>query len=569
MLHLPLAIESAFSAILRAREAGHGPQYRYLLALCFVLSLSSLAEAGLLNPPVNTSPVTPATANNGEFLPVRDAYPLSVEVLSDRLLLHFQITPGYFLYGDRFAASTSDAAHHTTNLMLVKEKGDVVYDEFFQKDVEKFHRDITVTALLPANADPDGLDTDITFQGCAEAGLCYPPETVHFRIDSRTHTAVEIAGNTSDDSSTGNSAADNSTTKMLTAQTTSAEQPSSLAVMFAFAFIGGLILNLMPCVFPVLSIKLLSLARSNLSGAHVREHSWCYTLGVVSTFVATALVLIALRTSGEALGWGFQLQSPWFVGALAFLFFMLALDMSGFIGLGSRFAGVGQPLTEGSHYRHSFFTGVLAVIVASPCSVPFMGVALGYALTQPLWAALVIFSGIGIGLAAPFLVFAYVPWLIRHLPKPGAWMETLKHWLALPLYLTSLWLLWVLWHQIGDIAPHTNAQAGVEKYSAATLAADLAQHEPVFVELTADWCITCLVNEKTALTRPDVTASMKQHHIHYLRGDWTNRDTEITALLKEHQRAGVPLYLYYDANGKLSILPQILSGQVMLDAFNN
>jgi thiol:disulfide interchange protein DsbD len=534
----------------------HYKSWLWLLLAC--CSFLTPLQAGQLDNHENISPVTPAASATDDFLAVREAYPLSIEILPDRLLLHWHITPGYFLYADKFRL-TATSHQQAVGLQISKEQGEITYDDYFQKEVEKFHQDTTVTAVLPAGFSETLLDLSVTYQGCAEAGLCYPPETIPYHVDRNTHTASEIVAS--------------SVTMRATNphDTLPHAAPASFIWMFLFALLGGLILNLMPCVFPVLSIKLLSFANSNQSSSHVREHSWCYTLGVLTTFVLTALLLMLLRQSGAMIGWGYQLQSPWFVAALAIVFMVLALSMSGFIQIGTQWMGVGQQLTDGNHYRHSFFTGVLAVIVASPCSVPFMGVALGYALTQPVYASLVIFLGLGIGLASPFLLFAYWPWLIQHLPKPGAWMETLKHWLALPLYLSSLWLFWVLSHQL--IAPTATTSPNTDHvwqpYSAQTLSGYLDAHEPVFVELTADWCITCLVNEKTSLTRPAVADAMKQHHIHYLRGDWTSRDAEITELLKQHQRAGVPLYLYYDANGKLTILPQILSEQTMLDTFHN
>jgi thiol:disulfide interchange protein len=483
---------------------------------------------------------------------VDKAYQLEVEVQADRLLLHWSIAEGYYLYGDQFQIGLAQGQQNIRT-QLQSEKGEVAYDDYFQKNVEKFRLFTTQTLLLPGNIDTQSGNFVLSsrFQGCADAGLCYPPETFYFAINFATKTTTAVAD------PQAMAAAPEATGKL------------SFALMFVFALLGGLILNLMPCVFPVLSIKLLSFAKSNESASHLKTHSWFYTFGVLSTFTLTALLLMVLRNAGAIIGWGFQLQSPIFIACLALLFLVLGLSLSGFINIGTRFMGVGQNLTAGSHYRNSFFTGVLAVIVASPCSVPFMGVALGYALTQPTAAALVIFLGLGIGLASPFLVFAYVPWLIQHLPKPGLWMEKLKHWLALPLYLSSVWLLWVLWHQL--VLPthtETNANQHWEKYSAQTLSGYLDNDEAVFVELTADWCITCLVNEKTSLNRAAVLSTMKTKNIHYLRGDWTKGDVEITALLKQYQRGGVPLYIYYGKNKSVTVLPQLLTEQIVLDTLN-
>lgn len=517
------------------------------IPLLLVVSLSIQADAfantsSLTNN--NTSSLSTGISATDNFLPVFEAYQLEVQVQPGKLQLNWQIADGYYLYGDQFRLTLSrDGTMLATE--ITQEPGDMAYDDYFEKEVEQYRFLATQTLSLPAEATPGNLILSASFQGCADAGLCYPPETLRYEINPVAGTATLLAPDAEE-----------------------VATPTTFVMMFLFALLGGLILNLMPCVFPVLSIKLLSFARSNQSDSHLREHSWFYTLGVLTTFLLTALLLMVLRSSGAAIGWGYQLQSPIFIALLSVLFLVLGLSMSGFINLGTRWMGVGEQLTAGGHYRNSFFTGVLAVIVASPCSVPFMGVALGYALTQPVYASLVIFVGLGLGLASPFLVFAYVPWLIQHLPKPGPWMEKLKHWLALPLYLSAIWLLWVLFHQTLGLESASSRAANHywENYSAQLLENYLAADEPVFVELTADWCITCLVNEKVALTRPAVLNAMKENNIHYLRGDWTNRDPAITELLRQHQRGGVPLYLFYDKNENLTVLPQLLTEQTVLDA---
>jgi thiol:disulfide interchange protein len=521
---------------------------KWLTILLLIVSLSAgadpLTSASLVNK--TSSSFSAGISATDDFLPVFEAYPLKVQVQPNHILLNWHIADGYYLYGDQFRFSLLRDGKPLA-MEITREQGEIAYDDYFEKEVEQFRFFTTQSLSLPADTSGE-LTLSAGFQGCADAGLCYPPETLHYRIDLAAGTATPV-----DTASTS-----------LPVHT---EKPASFIVMFVFALLGGLILNLMPCVFPVLSIKLLSVARSNQSNSHLREHSWFYTLGVLTTFLLTAILLILLRNSGAAIGWGYQLQSPLFIGLLAILFLVLGLSMSGFITIGTRWMGVGEQLTAGNSYHNSFFTGVLAVIVASPCSVPFMGVALGYALTQPTVASLVIFAGLGLGLASPFLVFAYVPWLIKHLPKPGPWMEKLKHWLALPLYLSAIWLLWVLFHQtIGlESASSRHANQYWENYSAQKLENYLAADEAVFVELTADWCITCLVNEKVALTRPAVLNSMKENNIRYLRGDWTNRDPVITALLTQHQRGGVPLYLFYDKEKNLTILPQLLTEQTVLN----
>ncbi|WP_294131841.1 protein-disulfide reductase DsbD family protein [Pseudohongiella sp.] len=224
----------------------------------------------------------------------------------------------------------------------------------------------------------------------------------------------------------------------------------SLLTIIVFAILGGLILNLMPCVFPVLSIKVLNLtAKGTASSGQKKMHGLAYTAGIVLTFMALASVLLVLRAGGEAVGWAFQLQSPWFVALLVFLFFVMGLSLSGVYEFGTRLMGVGTSLTTSKGYKSSFFTGVLATVVASPCTAPFMGAALGFALAQSWVVAMIVFAFLGLGMALPFLALAFSPALMKHMPKPGPWMVTFKEFMAFPMYAAALWLLWVLGVQVG------------------------------------------------------------------------------------------------------------------------
>lgn len=399
----------------------------------------------------------------------------------------------------------------------------------------------------------------------------------------------------------------------------------SIFSVFLFAMVGGLILNLMPCVFPVLSLKAMSLASN--SGAPVREqrmHGVAYAAGVILSFVALAGILLSLQAGGALIGWGFQLQSPWFVASLVFLFFLMGLAMSGVIEIGTGIMGVGSELTEKDGYTGSFFTGVLASVVASPCTAPFMGAALGFAFTQPMPVALTVFVALGLGMALPFLLISFIPALANKLPRPGAWMLTFRQFLAFPLYATAVWLLWVLGRQtsvdamamivlgcvfvaaaawmyqrqsdsnwryveiaavivciVGIVSllssslfqPQQGAVAvaegeNFEAYSDARLAQLRENGQPVFVNMTASWCITCLVNERVALGSDTITEAMAEKGVTYLKGDWTNNDPAITEVLKRYQTSGVPLYLMYpaDPSQPAEILPQILTENIVLDA---
>jgi thiol:disulfide interchange protein DsbD len=400
------------------------------------------------------------------------------------------------------------------------------------------------------------------------------------------------------------------------------ERSLGLGEALLFALLGGLILNLMPCVFPVLSMKALSLARGAHRGAgHRRADALAYTAGVLATFTLIAGALLALRAGGAEIGWGFQLQSPLVVTALAYLLFAVGLVLSGVVSVGEGLAGMGSSLASRGGLAGSFFTGALATIVATPCTAPFMAGALGFALVQPAPIALAVFEALGLGLALPYLLLGFAPALARALPKPGAWMERFRQFLAFPVYATVVWLVFVLQAQAGPFAA-TSVLAGLvligfaawawdaaklastrartigataaivaivgavllvrsvdddavaapnatpaqtsdavkwQSFSQARLDSLLAEGKPVFIDFTAAWCITCKVNETVALT-PDVARQMETRGVVALRGDWTRRDAEITRVLQAHGRAGVPLYLYYKAGAREPrVLPQILT----------
>ncbi|WP_245969724.1 protein-disulfide reductase DsbD family protein [Thiocapsa rosea] len=409
------------------------------------------------------------------------------------------------------------------------------------------------------------------------------------------------------------------------------DRPIGLPLAFAFALLGGLILNLMPCVFPILAMKALSLV-NGLSGQGpeaARErvlHGVAYTTGVLLFFAGLAVLLLALRAGGAAVGWGFQLQYPPFVVFMAYVFFVIGLSLSGAVTLGARLMSLGGART-GSGTAGAFGTGALAALVAAPCTAPFMGAALGYAVTLSWPLALAIMLTLGFGLALPFLLLSLVPQLARLLPKPGAWMETLKQALAFPMFAAAAWLVWVLSVQTGSAGvalvlgglvllafalwlrertrglPSVRRRWGLagtsaalicalylgvatdrltaptlsegevsasglasEPYSPERLAAAIDARRPVFVNMTAAWCITCLVNERVALSASDVARSFTDAGVLYLKGDWTNRDPAITAYLADHGRNGVPLYVFYPADGDPQVLPQILTEDMVLRA---
>ena len=422
---------------------------------------------------------------------------------------------------------------------------------------------------------------------------------------------------------------------LATSTTAPAEQkaPFSLLLIFGWAFLGGLILNLMPCVFPVLGLKVMSfVSHAHESRRGARAQGLIFTLGILVSFWALSGLLIALRAQGEALGWGFQLQSPGFVIFLITLLFTLGLVFLGVFEIGMGLSGAGSGLTSKKGAWGAFFSGILATLVATPCTAPFMGVALGFALSQPAWMALCIFTALAIGMASPYLVLSFFPGLLKFLPRPGAWMESFKEAMAFPLFATVVWLLWVfgLQTQIGAVAevlfglvlvgllcwiygrwgafhqslktrriayllsglfatgalflftqaartpsnstPLPAAQSDIpwEPFSPERLAALRAKGQPVFIDFTAAWCLTCQANLRGALSNPEVIQAIQDKSITPLIADWTRRDPIITQALADIGRSGVPTYALYPAhsiNGPI-ILPEVLTVDLLLEAFN-
>jgi thiol:disulfide interchange protein DsbD len=397
-----------------------------------------------------------------------------------------------------------------------------------------------------------------------------------------------------------------------------------LVDILAAALLGGLILNLMPCVFPVLAMKAVGLARlSGVHRGHARTHAIAYAAGVIATFLALGAGLLALRAAGSAAGWGFQFQSPAFVGLMALLLFAVGLNLSGVYQIGGGIAGAGQSLAGRRGMIGSFCTGLLAVLVATPCTAPFMATAIAAALGAPSGVTLGVFAMLGVGLAAPYVLLACLPGLNRALPRPGAWMEVLRQALAFPMYGAALWLVWVVSQEAGpagvlasgggillaafaawllgltqqnasaklrragrtvslaavvagcvlialtasSAGPAPAATAGAEAFTPARLAALRAEGKPVFVNMTAAWCVTCLVNERVALAPAPVRAAFAAHGVAYLKGDWTRANPDITAFLRAHARDGVPLYVMYPSgNHAPEVLPQILTEGIVLAA---
>ncbi|MBI1181555.1 MAG: thiol:disulfide interchange protein [Alphaproteobacteria bacterium] len=410
----------------------------------------------------------------------------------------------------------------------------------------------------------------------------------------------------------------------------SAQAAGSLPVWKAalFAFVGGILLNLMPCVFPVLSLKALAVVKaSGLSLRQKRTEGLLYAAGVVLSFLVLAGALLAFRAGGAAVGWGFQLQSPEMVALLAAILFTVGLSLSGYFELAGSFTGLGQGLIDRGGALGAFATGVLATVVATPCTAPFMATALGAAMLLPPAGALAIFLALGLGLAFPMLLISEIPAIGRLLPRPGPWMERFRQFLAFPVFATAVWLVTVLGQQAGIEAvaallavlllivfalwlwqvgggaggpgravartlavlalvaagwlvwstgapgPAGGTTAGdavaAEPFDPQTLASYRAAGDPVFVNFTAAWCITCLANERVALSSAAVAHRFREGAVKYLKGDWTRRDPEITRTLAAYGRSGVPLYLYFaPGSDEAVVLPQLLTPETVIGAMD-
>lgn len=574
------------------------------------------------------------------------------------VLLRFTPAPGYYLYRDR----TSLALEGAPGIRADKPTWPAAKshrDEHFG-DVAVYFDQIDVPLPLRRSvAGATNATLVITFQGCQTDGICYPPMTRRVKLalpaGKVNAAADEVAQKTEviaplpnrdkraqgrsdagsqpmlirpnepaltvpgDTAATPDASADNA--QRTPPPAAPAAAPGNLLVLLLFAVAGGLILNLMPCVLPILSLKVLGVAQSGESRQRARSHALWYTAGVLVAFAAIGALVIALRAAGQAAGWGFQLQHPWFIAALVYLMFAVGLSLSGVFTLGGSMGGVGQSLASRSGPVGDFFTGVLACVVASPCVAPFMGPALAYAFAAPGLQAMLVFLALGLGLALPFLLIGFVPSLARRLPRPGAWMETLKLVLAFPMYGTAIWLLWVLGKQrgvdamalvlgglvilslalwwfersrwrsqrvggllallltLGALYPIWGVTRMDPPAKAAQVASDnVVEYSPqmldrlrqdnrvVFVNMTADWCVTCKANERAVLGTNAFQDTLRRTNAVYMRGDYTNVDPQITAFLDEHKAVGVPLYVVYGPGAPPTVLPTVLTQALVEEA---
>ena len=631
------------------------PQTRTLSVALPGAAAATAADAGSFNPLSPRAGTSGANALGGLFGNAGKAGPLpedqafgfdAIVVDGNSLLVRFTPAPGYYLYRDRSTFKLD--ADGIALAAPMWPKGASHRDEHFGDVIVYFDPVEVPVSLRRTRTDAQTVTLRTSFQGCQTDGICYPPMTRAVRLmlprgEVGKATAVDSTGSATavPDSTTVAAAA---TAAVNDASATGETSPSvpvesaavvapaapelrvfgmktNLLLAFVAALLGGLILNLMPCVLPVLSIKVLGLIESNDTRERARAHARWYTAGVLLSFIALGAMVLALRNAGLALGWGFQMQQPGVVAVLGLIVFLFGLSLSGVWTLTGRWVGMGQTLANRSGASGDFFTGVLAVVVAAPCTAPMMFQALAWAFTASTASALLVFFGLGLGLAAPFLLIAYIPALARLLPKPGAWMDTFKQLLAFPLYFTAVWLVWVLAKQRGADAVALWAVAAVllafaawawthaqlrsarwARYAAviAMLAAlwplwsiwqlpantlrateqssktlsipfseqrlaDLRKSgRVVLVNMTADWCVSCKANEKAVFGREGFRDALQAANAVYMVGDWTDVDPAITAYLQRYRAVGVPLYVVYPrGGGEGTLLPTLLTPRTM------
>jgi len=571
------------------------------------------------------------TNSPGEgLLPVTEAFALKPVVAKPgTIALHFDIAPHYYLYRGRIHAKILTPG--VTVGALQTPPGTKEHDPYLG-DVEIYHD--AVDASLPysaAGAMPARLKVEVEYQGCheVEPKICYPPNVETFTLPTSGGGPLGTAGGGAVDGGASRNPLTSSLTTAPDVPAATGDQPTAqaaspigtgLAFALLLAFVGGLILNLMPCVLPVLAIKAVGVLESGESRQRARAHALAYAAGVIATFLAIGLAILGLRGAGHAVGWGTQLQQPVIVAVLACVLFAVGLSMSGVVQFGANLGNVGTDLTRRGGAAGHFFTGVLAVIVASPCTAPFMGVALAYAFVAPAAHELLVMLVLGIGLALPLTLIGLVPALARWLPKPGRWMETLKQILAFPMYLSAVWLVWVLAHQRGadavalvliamvllaaalwwharrqpdrtlghvftlvlaiaaaaslygvtrvaPISQTASSNGDVIAFSPTKLQSLRETGTPVFVDIGADWCVTCKANEYAVLDTQGFKDLLARTGAVYMKGDWTDVDPEIGAYLKSFHSPGVPLYVVYPrGGGEGRALPTVLTASLVRNA---
>jgi len=532
--------------------------------LVFALLTISCAYAQNLND--NLGSVKSNIESQPTFLPIEEAFTVSIARSSTQLYVVWNSQPTYYIYQRSLEYHIADQPQPINYVTQPIEKFDLEFDE----TLKVFFGQLETT--IPISNATKGTIA-LSFQGCTEKGLCYIPTTWYFDLNN-------LNTNSSGESSAFE-----------------ANQPFSLTTFFIMAllaFLGGIVLNVMPCVFPILSIKAIEF----LDAKQPKAMGWNYSAGVIVSMLVLASILLMLRNiGGSNNGWGFQMQYPQVTVLLYTLFFAMACMLLDLYHFTTRFQNIGN-----TKQLSSFGTGMLAVIIASPCTAPFMASALGFAFTQPSYVAIIIFIFLGFGLAFPILLLSHFPNLKNKLPKAGGWMNDFKNFMALPLFLTCIWLLWVLYYQLQfesvlliiiaslfAIFGFIMLQKRYFKMGALTLLVAVvmvffvavskqpskqqndnftleyfdelaAKQQPFFINVTAKWCITCKVNEQVVFNTDAFQEVLQNYGIDYIVLDVTTPDSEVERLLKSFQHPGVPLYLWKPKNtDEVTALPQLLN----------
>jgi thiol:disulfide interchange protein DsbD len=534
-------------------------------------------------------------------LPADQAFRFEALVKSrDALLLRWTMPKDYYLYRDKTEITVASPKGVTAGEPDWP-SGVAHHDEHFGDTIVYFDQ-VELPVPLKGAGDAKTAELDIAYQGCLENGICYPVMKRHVSVDFGAGTAT-VGAPAESAPAAASAAGQVAPTPPPPGLVPKSEAPLGFVAAIGLALLGGLVLNLMPCVLPVLSLKAITVLESGESPGAARKHALWYTAGVLVAFAALGVIIVGIRAAGHGIQWGAQFQQPLAIGILVYVMLAVGLSLSGVFEIGGSLGNIGSGLASRSGASGDFFTGVLAVVVASPCTAPFMGPAIGFAFGAPVPVAFLIFLALGLGLALPFLVIGFVPAIARLLPRPGRWMETLKQALAFPMYLTAVWLLWVLTKQrgadatalvlaggvllamalwwfgrtrnrsgsvswiftavlaVGAIAAlwtvhglpaqtsATVATDGIVPYSPEKLAELRAAGTPVLVDMTADWCITCKANEHAVLDTDAFKALLKRTGTVYMRGDWTDVNATIAAFLEQYHSVGVPLYVVYPKGG--------------------
>jgi thiol:disulfide interchange protein DsbD len=570
---------------------------------------NATAGASLLGAPAAV-PGTEAAA-----LPAEQAFRFEALVKSrNALLLRWTMPKDYYLYRDKTEITVASPPGVTAGEPDWP-SGVAHHDEHFGDTIVYFDQ-VEVPVPLKGPADAKTAELDVAYQGCLENGICYPVMKRHISVDFGAGTATVGAPA----AASASAAKEVAPTPPPPGLVPKSEAPLGFVAAIGLALLGGLVLNLMPCVLPVLSLKAITVLESGESPGAARKHALWYTAGVLVAFAALGVIIVGIRAAGHGIQWGAQFQQPLAIGILVYVMLAVGLSMSGVFEIGGSLGNVGSGLASRSGPSGDFFTGVLAVVVASPCTAPFMGSAIAFAFAAPVPIAFLIFLALGLGLALPFLLIGFVPAIARLLPRPGRWMETLKQALAFPMYLTAVWLLWVLTKQRGADATAlvlaggvllamalwwfgrtrnrsgslswiftavlavgaaaalwtvhglpaqtaaTVATDGIVPYSPEKLAELRAAGTPVLVDMTADWCITCKANEHAVLDTDAFKALLKRTGTVYMRGDWTDVNATIAAFLEQYHSVGVPLYVVYPKGGDGHKLSTVLTYDIVQQA---